>query len=66
MTNWGQWFVPDNTVNEVCCCEPCTLLRPLAGTVTALPRGWARPVARDKEHLDDTAVRLITQWFENV
>ena len=37
-----------------------------AGTVTALPRGWAHPVARDKEHLDDTAVRLITQWFENV
>ncbi len=35
-----------------------------AATVTALPRGWARPVARDKEHLDATAVRLITQWFE--
>jgi hypothetical protein len=35
-----------------------------AATVTALPRGWARPVARDKEHLDDTAVQLITQWFE--
>jgi hypothetical protein len=35
-----------------------------AATVTALPRGWARPVARDKEVLDDTAVRLITQWFE--
>ncbi len=33
-------------------------------TVTALPRGWARPVARDKEHLDATAVRLVTQWFE--
>lgn len=35
-----------------------------AATVTALPRGWARPVARDKEFLDETAVRLITQWFE--
>jgi hypothetical protein len=35
-----------------------------AGTVTALSRGWARPVARDKEVLDATAVRLITQWFE--
>ena len=35
-----------------------------AATVTAVPRGWARPVARDKEVLDDTAVRLITQWFE--
>lgn len=37
-----------------------------AGTVTALPRarGWARPAARDNEHLDDNAVRWITQWFE--
>ncbi len=35
-----------------------------AATVTAVPRGWARPVARDKEVLDATAVRLITQWFE--
>jgi hypothetical protein len=35
-----------------------------AATVTAVSRGWARPVARDKEVLDDTAVRLITQWFE--
>jgi hypothetical protein len=37
---------------------------PNAATVTAFPRGWARPVARDKEILDDTAVQLITQWFE--
>ena len=35
-----------------------------AATLTALPRGWARPMARDKEHLDDTVVQLITQWFE--
>jgi hypothetical protein len=35
-----------------------------AATVTAAPRGWARPVARDKEVLDATAIRLITQWFE--
>jgi hypothetical protein len=35
-----------------------------AGTVTALPRGWAHPVARDKEVLDETTVRLSTQWFE--
>ncbi len=35
-----------------------------AETVTAVPRGWARPVAREKERLDNTVVRLITQWFE--
>ncbi len=35
-----------------------------AGTVAAVSRGWARPVARDKEVLDDTAVRLIIKWFE--
>jgi hypothetical protein len=35
-----------------------------AATVTGLLRGWDRPVARDKEHLDATVVRLITQWFE--
>jgi hypothetical protein len=35
-----------------------------AATVTALPRGWAHPVARDKDVLDDVAVRFITQWFE--
>jgi hypothetical protein len=36
----------------------------LADAPARLERGWARPVARDKEHLDDTAVRLIAQWFE--
>ena len=35
-----------------------------AAKATCFVRGWARPVARDKEHLDATAVRLITQWFE--
>jgi hypothetical protein len=29
-----------------------------AATVTGLLRGWDRPVARDKEHLDATVVRL--------
>jgi hypothetical protein len=33
--------------------------------VTDVPRGWARPVPRDKELLDDTAVRLIFRWLED-
>ncbi len=37
---------------------------PNVATVTVFPRGWARPLPRDKEHLDDTAMALITQWFE--
>jgi hypothetical protein len=32
-----------------------------AATVSAMPLGWARPVARDKEVLDATAIRRITQ-----